>query len=326
MSIPSNSNYQKLFVVGCPRSGTTWITKMLGSHPQIVKLPSESHLYKLVYDPFTYLKKLKLSVRLKKASWIFKHFGFKPILFGFHSNDIWNGMLRTYKLYQNANQVGIHICIDYEDFKEEIAKLKEASEDDLIKAQNLIAHILDMYFHQKGGNSEQILLEKTPMHIRYANSILAHFPEAKVLEVVRDVRDVCTSWKARSKTQCWARKSTEDVVQRWQKCIQWGDRIQAEPEFSHRIHRVKYENLRQSPVQQLKEIFDFLEVAYDEAQVHHIVDTWDISKEKNKGEGKHIRQGKIGDWQNSLSQEEIDVCEQLAAPMLAKLGYPVSSS
>ncbi|MGZ6801709.1 MAG: sulfotransferase family protein [Nocardioidaceae bacterium] len=34
-----------VFVVGAPRSGTTWLQRALGAHPDVLVLPSETHLF-----------------------------------------------------------------------------------------------------------------------------------------------------------------------------------------------------------------------------------------------------------------------------------------
>src|SRR4051812_14307970 len=34
-----------VFLVGAPRSGTNWLQRMLAAHPDVVALPSETHLF-----------------------------------------------------------------------------------------------------------------------------------------------------------------------------------------------------------------------------------------------------------------------------------------
>ena len=189
---------------------------MLERHPNVIKLSGESHLYKLLYDPFTYLKMMPLQVRLKQRSWILKHYGPMPILTGFDSNNLWQGLLRTYRFYEQSGQgSGPHKVVDYETFKTLIEKARVSQGDDLKKITQLIVSILDSAFYKQGGDSSQTMLEKTPMHIKFASAILHTFPEAKMVEVVRDIRGVCASWQARAKQQSWARKSIPDLVAQW---------------------------------------------------------------------------------------------------------------
>lgn len=71
--------YRKFFVVGCPRSGTSWLTKMIGSHPNILKVPSESHAYShslpllYLFEKAEIKKKIEISNMDIKVLW-FKTF------------------------------------------------------------------------------------------------------------------------------------------------------------------------------------------------------------------------------------------------------------
>ena len=91
-------NYRKIFIVGCPRSGTSWLQKMFGLHPDVIALPSESHVYPLIYDPFTYQTKLSLEKRLKNYKHLLRLYGLKPLLMGIQSRDLWRGLLRSHYL------------------------------------------------------------------------------------------------------------------------------------------------------------------------------------------------------------------------------------
>jgi hypothetical protein len=42
---------RKVFVVGCPRSGTTWTRSMLCAHPHVIAPASETHAYDELYVP-----------------------------------------------------------------------------------------------------------------------------------------------------------------------------------------------------------------------------------------------------------------------------------
>ncbi|MGD1804425.1 sulfotransferase [Dapis sp. BLCC M126] len=168
-----------------------------------------------------------------------------------------------------------------------------------------------------------ILLEKTPQHFRYIDVILNQFPEAKSIEIIRDGRDVCVSYQARSKTARWARQSTTSMIKIWKKAIETVEKVKADPEIGDRIYSVRYENLRTDPQQELSKIFDFIGLDYDSTLIDKIIDTTDISKVKNKGEGKHIRQGSIGEWQTRLSPEDIGLWEELGGDTLARLGYSI---
>lgn len=330
----SQPAYEKVFVVGCPRSGTSWTSEMISQHSDIVRLYGESHLYKLFYDPFTYLKQLNWRQRLKLKSWIFKQYGPVPIFTGFDSNRIWAGFPRIYRLYEGSDPYsGPHTCVDRKAFVKLITEARSVKGDDLTKVKRLIESMLDAAFYSQGGNSDKIMLEKTPMHLRYADIILASFPEAKVIEVVRDIRGVCASWQARAKTQRWARKPTADLVNQWIQGVELGEKLRCDPSLSdrdalstvsstkNRILQVRYEDLRQDTFTHLNRIFEFIGLPIAAQELDSITAALSITNVKQKGEGQHIRKGIVDTWKDELSPDDIETCNRMAAPQLKKLGY-----
>ncbi len=317
--------HRKLFVVGCPRSGTSWAAEMLAQHPDIVKLAGESHLYKLFYDPFTYLEKLTWKKRIEKRAWIFKNFGIAPIITGFNSRNIWAALPRIYRFYQRSGQYsGPHMCVDYPKFLALVEKAKSEEGSDLTKVSRLIESVLAFSFYEQGGDRNKIMLEKTPMHVKYSDVILKSFPEAKVVEIVRDVRGVCASWQARAKTQTWAAKPTYQLVKQWTRSLEVTEKCRQDAAMCDRILRIRYEDLRQNTAVSLQSAFEFLEVSADESDICAIAEAFSIEKIKHKGEGQHVRKGVIDAWKEELSEADIALCQQSAGPLLEKLGYQVA--
>ena len=46
-----NSDYKKLFIIGCPRSGTTWVQLLLAQHPKVATAP-ETQIFAYYLDHF----------------------------------------------------------------------------------------------------------------------------------------------------------------------------------------------------------------------------------------------------------------------------------
>lgn len=317
--------YQKIFVVGCPRSGTSWVANMISQHPDVINLPGESHLYKLFYDPFTYLHTLTWRQRAKRKKWLITHYGIRPMLTGFNHQNLWAALPRLYRLYQRKNDnAGPYTCVDYERFLDLFNTASIQEKDGFARVNKLIASILDTAFYQRNGTSDKVLLEKTPMHLKHVDVILNSFPEAKVVEVVRDVRDVCSSWQSRAATQRWARKSTEEIVGQWKRGVELGEKFRSDPMLKERIIKVHYEDLKKDTTTSLTTLFNFLEQPITEQQIADIAANTNISNVKQKGEGLHVRKGIIGAWRTDLSQPDISTCHQLAGPLLDKLGYSVA--
>ncbi|MEM9149093.1 MAG: sulfotransferase [Cyanobacteria bacterium P01_F01_bin.3] len=312
--------YPKLFIVGCPRSGTSWVNSLLAGHPDIVAVPIETHAYPLVYEPFVQFLEQGLVMRLKSWKGILRRYGFKPLLIGFHSSDIWRGILRNYQAMNKENSHGLRLLVDYDELSQLVETAELRPGVDLDKAEQLISDMFDLFF-QRHGKAGQTLLEKTPLHIRYCDRILHRFPEAKVIEVIRDGRDVCASYEALAQQQDWAKVGTAGAISQWKNCIERGQRLRDNAAFSARMHTMRYESLKAEPEAELQQIFEFAELPATGQQIREFVDAASIERVASKGEGQYVRKGIVGDWKNRLSAEDVELCDAIAGKQLRALGY-----
>lgn len=319
--------YPKLFVVGCPRSGTSWVTSLITGHPNVVAVSRETHVYRLVYEPFVELPRWSWQRRLQSWKGILRRYGLKPLLLGFKPGDIWQGILREHQILNRPDSHGLHGLVSYADLKSLIqairAQVPETNRG-LVQAEELIAAMFDRFFEHH-GHPGQTVLEKTPMHIRYAEQILWRFPEARIIEVVRDGRDVCVSYNALAKQQRWARIGTTNAIRQWKQCVEWGELIRERPGLRDRVHRVQYEALKANPERSLQQIFEFVNLEWNNQQVAELVKAADISRITEKGEGQYVRSGVVGNWKEQLSESDLILCHEIAGEQLVRLGYAAPS-
>lgn len=88
-------------------------------------------------------------------------------------------------------------------------------------------------------------------------------------------------------------------------------------------HLLKYENLRYNTFEELKKIYQFLEVEIPQEDLIQIVNKYsfeNIPKSK-KGAGKVQRTATPNRWKNVFSSEEQEVMNTIMEPTLKKLGY-----
>ncbi len=310
----------KLFVVGCPRSGTSWVTTLLAHHPSVVMVPAETHVYRLVYEPFVELPTWTAKQRFRSWKGILRRYGPLPLLRGFQPSDIWRGMVRDYAILNRPNSHGLHALVPYAKFKALVKAAQSQPGSALEQAEALIASLFDTFLEQQ-GYPNPVMLEKTPMHIRYGDRILRRFPEARLIEVMRDGRDVCASYNALAKQHPWARIGTAGAIRQWKRCITWGETWRAQPDLASRIHTVRYETLKADPHSSLQAMLDFAQLAWSEEHIQTSVQASDISQIRIKGEGQYTRKGTVGDWKNQLSEAEVALCRDTAGEQLARLGY-----
>ncbi|MGB7487187.1 MAG: sulfotransferase [Phormidesmis sp.] len=314
------THYPKLFVVGCPRSGTSWVTQLIASHPSVTAVPIETHAYPLIYEPFVRLPSQTFPQRLRSWKGTMRRYGPLPLFFGFTSSDIWRGILRNYQILNKEDSHGLRLLASYDTFKGLVQTEQSRPGSDQQKAEQVISDLFDLFF-QQNGKVGHTLLEKTPMHLRYVDRILQRFPEARVVEVIRDGRDVCASYQALAQQYAWADMGLPAVMRQWKSCIEQGDRWRSHTNLADRIHTVRYEALKAEPANQLQQLFNFADLSVTAQQVSEIVQMADIRNVSAKGEGQYVRKGIVGDWQNRLSAKDVETCEAIAGPQLTRLGY-----
>ena len=296
------------------------MSKMLSQHQDIIKVPYETQAYPYIYNTFEYAQKLSFPQRIRNIKRLIKCYKLNSIIFGFKSSDLWHGILRQYQQPQYGGR-GLHHLVSEQDIKNMVQMIREQPEEDLVKARKLIVEIFELGFLNLGGKPNQILLEKTPRHIYYIDLILADFPEAKVIEIIRDGRDVCASFQSYAKTQKWTRQSTAEIISIWQSSIKSGEKFRNDSSVSDRFTSVRYESLKQNTNAELTRLFDYIGLDHNSEMVDSIIDSCDIRNVKNRGEGKHINKGIVGRWRESLSENDIALWEHVAHEDLEQLGY-----
>lgn len=166
-------------------------------------------------------------------------------------------------------------------------------------------------------------LEKTPEHALRMDYILDHFPESKVVLVVRDPRDGVRS--ARKHPVIWSTFPDEDRLGGYLGV--WSSSVHAF--FRHRhttsVLLLRYEDFCRAPEDELKKVANHIGV---EMQCQQLEPTsygnTDVSQaESHRRLQKPITTESIGTWQEELAEEEVRRIEQTLADEMLALGYSV---
>jgi hypothetical protein len=292
---PPSLSYPKLFVVGCGRSGTTWVQDMLAGAPQVAST-QESHVYDSLYGP------------------VVRHGGRDP--------RGWLKVLQRYDLGRREQRwVGLYWWVTKRqlvDIAGEALAAHDMSTEQI--ARRAVGRVFDCWFEGSAGPAT-VLLEKTPSHIGSADVILESFPEAKIIEVVRDARDVCVSLEKQALTLGWPPRDRAAQVRTWRRAVERGLALHADPRSASRTLRVRYEDIHARPVAELTRMFSFAGLDVDTATVESIVASNRIMKYKDRADGRHRRKGIVGDWKNSLTGDDVALIEGEVGELMARLGY-----
>jgi hypothetical protein len=195
-------------------------------------------------------------------------------------------------------------------------------------------------YARPGLRSEDYLVIKEPNGSEGAPLLMEALPESRMIFLIRDPRDVVSSVLAASRRGSWL--------------YEWGDKgawkrdslADERPDLvvSNRAHTylrqvmgakqayeahqgrkvlVRYEDLRADTLSQMKHIYSELEMDTDEKELERVVEehSWEMVPEEEKGPGKFKRKATPGGWREDLTPEQVDLVEQITAPLL-KAFYP----
>ena len=196
------------------------------------------------------------------------------------------------------------------------------------------ATALDVYRMVLGHEAERtgasIPCEQTPRNLFYLGEILEHFPEARVIHMVRDPRDVLLSqkrkWKRRflgassiplgEAVRSWINYHPLTISRLWRASEQ-----AAAPYRDHpRVHTVAFEDVLAEPERTVRGLCRFVGVAFERDLLN--VRKIGSSSEEDRPDERGIDASRTGTWRDGgLSDTEVYLCQTMAAPVLDGLPY-----
>jgi hypothetical protein len=284
--------YPKIFVVGCPRSGTTWVQKLLQCHPEVVG-SEESHA----------VKRLSRAVDAGRDPR-----GWARLFFGLE---------RDHAL---RKRVGLAYWVERGDLRRYARQALRSTKTRDERLRFLVTAVFDGFVARQGVH-DPVLVEKTPLHIRYAEELLRWYPEARIVEVVRDGRDVCASMRRLPPEITFAPRGLDEQIGMWVTNVERGNALAADPRNATRVIRVHYERLRSDPEVELARLFGFVELDASDAFIEKVLGELEFSRAKDAGRGLHMHSGVVGSWREVFSEDEVEVLRGRLSPLLDQLGY-----
>lgn len=150
------TSFQAVFIVGCPRSGTTLMQRMLDAHPDVAVAPE---------------------------TFFIRRFWRRRADYGDLERDAhFERLLRDITAMPEFAEMGL----DADAFA-------VAAREGPRTYAAVFRLLLDRFAAKRGA---RVVGEKTPNHVLYLPTLHAFFPEARFIHVVRDVRAVVSSWQS----------------------------------------------------------------------------------------------------------------------------------
>jgi hypothetical protein len=267
-----------LFLVGMPRSGTKLLRGMLNEHSQIRFADIETE-----FLPY----------------WVSRWPQLMPTGSPEQFRRFYSGCLKLPFFVQIAEQ-GFHI--DSSEWFDACETLTPAG---------VFEGLMRCCLSIPRSNRSMIWGDKSPSYIRHIALLTAQFPTARVIHIVRDVRDYCLSIH-----KAWG-KNILRAAQRWQ-----DDVANAQNEgrkIGTNYIEVRYEDLLADPRPTLEAIAVFAGVTFEDGML-------DPGRAvENLGAARNIRtlvRSNVDKYLTQMSPELVEKIEKIAGPTLRKLGYP----
>jgi LPS sulfotransferase NodH len=311
------------FVVGRARSGTTWLRSILNAHPEIL-CRGEGRFFERSFRREDFEQ-----WRLENIppSSLYGAILESKYLRAWIERSVWTG----------AGEVDKHLA-------------------------DLTRLAIDHFLAQRlSETNKRIVGDKTPfVSAEFVEEIGAIYPEARVIHIIRDGRDVAVSiihhmWnypknegglydlepeelKKRDAYRGGSLASRPESLFTKERLIQiatvWSTEVGRVIEdgpalLGSNYTEVRYEHLLARPVEEVRRLLDFLGTDASEAMATRCVDMAGFERGSSRKRGQEdsssrSRKGIVGDWENVFTEDDKSGFKEIAGDLLIKLGYEKS--
>ena len=287
-------------MVGNSRSGTSMMAHILGNHPKVYTLIHEIHFFDELID----IKNLHKDIPEREA-------------------------IRIYAYLLSIINEGY---LSKKNIKNYISEAKQRTKG--INKQTPANLYSDFLFYSTEKNKKKISCEQTPRYLFYLGQIFEIFPDAKVVNMVRDPRDILLSqknkWRLRflghrhiplgESLRAWANYHPLLVSKLWNVSIKEAERFK----HDNRVLMIRFEDLIDAPELTVKKVCDFAGIDYrpEMLEVPRVGSSFD----KFDSEWRGIDSSKKQRWKRGgLNTAEIYICQWFNRERLLRYGYDIES-
>lgn len=277
---------QVFFVCGAPKSGTTWLQRILDAHPE-VSCSGEGH---------------------------FGHRWIEPLA-------------RLMNAYNRLLQVDAEALFD--DGAPVYPPVDQAEMDAVARA------FIQGRLMSRAGPGVRWVGDKTPLHTHYLASLDRLFPHARIINMLRDPRDVAVSRMGHARRQGVAdaftpgseahREAVEESVKGWIEAVRLVDAFAAA--HPGRVWELRYWELHEAPQGALARLFGFLGVDTQPDLIARIAQETSFEAVTGRKPGEEdpasfLRKGAPGGWRAELAPETAAAIEAACGELMRRKDLP----
>jgi len=285
-----------LFVVGCPRSGTTLLQRMLDHHP-LLAVANDTHF-------------IPRGLETTSPLWLERAQEGRDVPL---TPELVDAVLG----YHRFHRLGL-----------DVAQVSRAASRSTTYA-GFVAALYDGFARLHG---KRFGAEKTPDYVRRLPLLHGLFPQAKIAHIVRDGRDVALSvleWanekKGPGRVDLWRTEPLATCALWWRWQVLSG-RADARSLPGGAYAEVAYESLVADPAGALTRLSAFLGIPMSEQMLaFHQGRTRSVPGASAKSNWLPPVQG-LRDWRRQMPAEDVELFETLAGDLLRDLGYELATT
>lgn len=313
------------FVVGHGKSGTTWLRNILNSHSEIL-CKGEGRFFERDFVQVAPPEDLEKGwLKSVQPTSLYGALASSECLEGWIDRSVWT----------DGEDVDMHL-------------------------DNLSRLAVNYFLAARlSKTSKRIVGDKTTFsRVEIFEEIGRIYPEAKVIHIIRDGRDVAVSmihhmWNYAKDTGGFYELEPEDLEKRdayrknhpssnfdslftekrlrniaktWSSQV--GNAIKHGPALlGENYTEVRYEDLLERPEEELNKLLEFLGADAGKKTIEHCIEVSSFEKwseGRNKGEedsSSFYRKGVAGDWWNAFTERDRQVFKEATGDLLSRLGY-----
>jgi len=290
-----------VFVVGNSRSGTTMMAHMLGGHPHVFTF-NELHFFEQLWTPEDEARRPSKTEAERLAARL---------------------LCIQRDGYLNQKDPGR--------FSGEARELVTATRAELPTSPE----VFELFLHyETTKNGKAIPCDHTPRNVFYIDEILGLYPEARIINIVRDPRDVLLSQKrkwrrrlqdknipVREAFRSWVNYHPITISKLWVASVRAAERFAG----NVRVHSVRFEDLLADPEGVTHKICEFIDITPDTGVLE--VPQVGSSSEPDRPEQRGVNRERAGSWRKGgLNPTEVFLCQKIAGGLMKRHGYELVST
>lgn len=280
-----------LFVVGCPRSGTTLLQRMLDHHPDLA-VANDTHFVGRAIEKFA-------------PQWLERARAGEPVPLTATLLDGVRGYHRFGRLGLDRKQVD-HAAAGAGTY------------------QRFVGRLYALFAAERG---KRLGGEKTPDFVRRLPLVCGMFPKTRTIHIIRDGRDVALSllqWangkRGPGKMELWGREPVAVAALWWRWQVLSG-RVSGRGLGAARYREVRYEDLVAQPETELRSLVDFLDLPYSDAMARYHQGKVKLEPGLSAKSAWLPPTPKLRDWRTQMRDRDVELFEALAGDVLEDLAF-----